>query len=74
MCVFCRLGSKFVSIIGTREGYIKPIVAITAAVFPPSLKKHKSPHETNVFPSVSNKYKIKKIKSLKFADLDLFIK
>lgn len=73
MCVFCRLGSKFVSVIGIRAGYIKPRVAITVAVFPPSLKKHKSPHQANGFPSVSNKCKLKKVKPLKFANLDLFI-
>lgn len=73
MCVFCRLGSKIVSVVGIRAGYIKHIAPITVAVFRPSPKRHKSPHQAKGSLSVSNKCKIKKIKPLKSANLDHFI-
>lgn len=67
------MGSTFRSAIGMRAVYIKPIVATAEAVFSPSLKTHKSSHQVNGLPSMSNKCKLKKIKSLMLANLHLFI-
>lgn len=72
MCVFCRLGSKSISVIVIRTGYIKHAVANTVAVFLPSLWKHRSSPQVHGFPSVPNKCKLK-IKLLTFENLHFFL-